>query len=81
MKCILTAAQALGYQLFVLIGKAAEYPVLKIVLRMRLFAYADLDARKLVGAAEIDDVLQSLLTSVRAFAAYTDSAYVQRDVI
>ena len=48
---------------------------------MRLFADADLDARELVGAAEIDNVLQPLLTAVRAFAADADHADVEGDVI
>ena len=48
---------------------------------MRLFADADLDARERIGAAEVDDVLQSLLSAVRALAADADHTDVEGDII
>ena len=48
---------------------------------MRLFADADLDARKFVRAAEIDDIFDTVLTAVGAFAADAELADVEVDVV
>ena len=79
--CVDDLRQGVFQNGFIFIGEAGEYPVLEIIVGMRLFADADLDARKRVRSAEIDDVLDAVLTAVGAFSADADVADVEVDIV
>lgn len=48
---------------------------------MRLFAAADFDSRKILAAYTGYYTLYTVMTAVRALAAYSQSAYVKRYIV
>lgn len=71
-----------GTQIFEVVAlHDREHPVCERLLGVELRADAELDARKLIALKLIYYALYSVVTAVRAFAAYPEPAAGERDVV